>query len=52
MACNQSNIIEEQKSFRKDRRGEENIYTMRELIDRHNREKKVLHIGFWDIEKA
>ena len=52
-ACDRSNVIgEEQNGFRRDRRGEDNIYIMRELIDRHNREKKTLYIGFLDIEKA
>ena len=45
-------IGEEQNGFRRDRRGEDNIYIMRELIDRQNREKKALYIGFLDIEKA
>ena len=47
------NVIgEEQNGFRRDRRGEDNIYVIREIIDKHNREKTPLYLSFLDIEKA
>ena len=47
------NVIgEEQNGFRKYRRGEDNIYVIREIIDKHNRENVPLYLAFLDIEKA
>lgn len=43
---------EEQNGFRKGRSGLENIYVMKELIDRNKRNRKELYFGFLDIEKA
>ena len=43
---------EEQNGFRKGRRGEDNIYIVKELIDKHNRLNHPLYIAFMDIEKA
>ena len=43
---------EEQNGFRRTRRGEDNIYVIRELIEKHKREGKKLFIAFLDIEKA
>ena len=43
---------EEQNGFRKGRSGLENIYVMKEIIDRNKRNRKELYIGFLDIEKA
>ena len=43
---------EEQNGFRKGRSGLENVYIMKELIDRNKRNRKELYFGFLDIEKA
>ena len=45
-------IGEEQNGFRKDRRGEDNLYIIRELIDKNQKEKGTLYLAFLDIEKA
>ena len=42
----------EQSGFRKGRSGLENIYVLKELIDRSKRERKNVYLGFLDIEKA
>ena len=47
MVCEIYNILgEEQNGFRKDRRSEDNIYIIRELIDRSNRERSTLYQAF------
>ena len=52
-ATDEYNILgEEQNGFRKDRRGEDNIYIVKELIDKHNRDRSTLYLAFLDIEKA
>ena len=45
-------IGEEQSGFRKGRSGMENIYVLKEVIDRSRRRKQELYLGFIDIEKA
>ena len=52
-ACERSGLIgEEQNGFRKDRRGEDNVFVLRELIEAYSRQKKILYLAFLDIEKA
>ena len=43
---------EEQNGFRKDRRGEDNMFIIREVIDLYKRENRELYLVFLDIEKA
>ena len=43
---------EEQNGFRLNRRGEDNMFIVREMIDRCNREGKKGYFAFLDIEKA
>ena len=45
-------ISDEQNGFRAGRRGEDNLYIVREIIEKYNREKKTGFITFLDIEKA
>ena len=45
-------IGEEQNGFRKDRRGTENLYILKELIEKAGKENKQLYCMFLDIEKA
>ena len=45
-------IGEEQNGFRKDRRGTENLYVLKELIEKAGKENKQLYCMFLDIEKA
>lgn len=53
MAIEECGILgEEQNGFRKDRRGEDNIYVIRELIDIYRKRDKKLILAFLDIEKA
>ena len=44
-------IGEEINGFRKDRRGEDNFYIIRELIDRNQKEKGTVCVAFLDIDK-
>ena len=43
---------EEQNGFRVNRRGEDNIFIVREIIEKCNRESKKGYLAFLDIEKA
>ncbi len=43
---------EEQNGFRYDRRAEDNIYVVNELIERMKRDGKKVYLAFLDIEKA
>ena len=43
---------EEQNGFRKDRRGEDNIFIVNELIEEYSRRERPLYLAFLDIEKA
>lgn len=53
IACENAGLIgEEQNGFRQDRRGEDNIYVIRELVEDFNRRNKCLYLAFLDIEKA
>ena len=53
IACEEGRILgEEQNGFRVDRRGEDNIYIIREIVEKFQREKKQLFLAFLDIEKA
>ena len=45
-------LSEEQNGFRKDRRGTDNLYIIREIIDRAKKDKKKYYLAFLDIEKA
>ena len=45
-------IGEEQNGFRKDRRGTENLFVLKELIEKAGKENKQLYCMFLDIEKA
>ena len=45
-------IGEEQNGFRKDRRGTESLYILKELIEKAGKENKQLYCMFLDIEKA
>ena len=45
-------IGEEQNGFRKDRRGTENLYVLKELIEKTGKENKQLYCMFLDIEKV
>ena len=45
-------IGEEQNGFRKDRRGTEHLYILKELIEKAGKENKQLYCMFLDIEKA
>ena len=45
-------MVEEQNGFRKDRRGTENLYVLKELIEKAGKENKQLYCMFLDIEKA
>ena len=45
-------ISEEQNGFRSGRRGEDNLYIVREIIEKYNRENRTGFITFLDIEKA
>ena len=53
-ACIEMNglLSEEQNGFRLDRRGEDNIFIVRELIEKCKRESKKGYFAFLDIEKA
>lgn len=49
----QKKIIEEEQScFRNDRKAEDNIYVLIELIGRMKKDNKIIYIAFLDIEKA
>ena len=43
---------EEQSGFRKGRGGLDNIFTLKEIIDRNRTQKKELYLVFLDLEKA
>ena len=43
---------EEQNGFRGDRRGEDNIFVINELIERVKKDGRRVYLGFIDIEKA
>ena len=43
---------EEQNGFRLDRRAEDNIYIVNEIMERKKREGNGLYLAFLDIEKA
>ncbi|KAF2363654.1 Reverse transcriptase domain [Trinorchestia longiramus] len=43
---------EEQNGFRRDRRGEDNLFVVSEVIERKRKENKKVHLAFLDIEKA
>ena len=43
---------EEQQGFRRDRRGEDNIFILNEIIEMHKQENKSLYVCYIDIEKA
>ena len=45
-------LSEEQNGFRSDRRGEDNLFIVRELMERCKRENKRSYFAFLDIEKA
>ena len=45
-------IGEEQNGFRKDRRAEDNIYVINEMIERKKRDGDRVYMAFLDIEKA
>ena len=45
-------LSDEQNGFRSNRRGEDNIFMVRELIERCKRENKSGYFAFLDIEKA
>ena len=45
-------ISEEQNGFRKDRRGTENLYIIKEIIDEVKKDNKEIYCAFLDIEKA
>ena len=49
---NQNILSEEQNAFRVDRRGEDNVFCVKELVEMCLREKKKAYFGFLDIEKA
>ena len=49
---NQNILSEEQNAFRTDRRGEDNVFCVKELVEMCLREKKKAYFGFLDIEKA
>ena len=52
-ACEEGKVLgEEQNGFRVDRRGEDNIYVLREIVEKYQREKKELFLAFLDVEKA
>ena len=46
----QNILSEEQNAFRPDRRGEDNVFCVKELVEIWGRKKA--HFGFLDIEKA
>jgi hypothetical protein len=43
---------EEQNGFRRDRRGEDNLFVVNEIIERMKKEGKKVYLAFLDIEKA
>ncbi|KAF2350125.1 Reverse transcriptase domain [Trinorchestia longiramus] len=43
---------EEQNGFRRDRRGEDNLFVVSEVIERKRKENKKVYLAFLDIEKA
>ena len=43
---------EEQQGFRRERRGEDNLFILNETIENHRKENKDLYICYIDIEKA
>lgn len=43
---------EEQNGFRKDRRGEDNMYVVNEMIGRARKDGRKKYLAFLDIEKA
>ena len=43
---------EEQNGFRVDRRAEDNMFVVNELIERKKKEDRKLYVCFLDIEKA
>ena len=45
-------ISEEQNEFRSGRRREDNLYMVREVIEKYDRENRTGFITFIDIEKA
>ena len=48
----QNILSEEQNAFRADRRGEDNVFCVKELVEMCVREGKRAYFGFLDIEKA
>ena len=49
---NEKIISDEQNGFRRDRRGTDNLYLMREIIDKAKRDGKEVYCAFLDLEKA
>ena len=45
-------IGEEQSGFRKDRRGTDNLFVMKEIIEHAKKNKRQYYVAFLDIEKA
>ena len=45
-------LSEEQNGFRKDRRGTDNIYSIKAIQEKYRKENKELYCAFLDIEKA
>ncbi|KAF2355531.1 Reverse transcriptase domain [Trinorchestia longiramus] len=43
---------EEQNGFRRDRRGEDNLFVVSEVIERKRKENKKVYLAFLDIKKA
>ena len=43
---------EEQQGFRRERRGEDNLFILNEIIENHKKNNKNLYLCFIDIEKA
>ncbi|KAF2349462.1 Reverse transcriptase domain [Trinorchestia longiramus] len=43
---------EEQNGFRRDRRGEDNLFVVSEVIERKRKENKKMYLAFLNIEKA
>ena len=52
-ACSRANILgEEQNGFRADRRGEDNIYILGEIIENARSKGNQVFLAFLDVEKA
>ena len=45
-------LSEEQNRFRKDRRGTDNLYIIREIIDRAKKDKKKYYLAFFRYRKG